>query len=153
MTVQVNPAIFCDDIRYEASGKLVLVGVYMERLVPKKLPVGLRLAIFSRVYGLSVGKHAMVAEFWGDGEVKVRAEAEIDLHIADVGMSIPLGPVAFQLAKAGPILVKFSFDDGQPLDGGRLDVLDPASQEARDRRELLSRSHPQAVSPPEPSAA
>ena len=52
--------IICDDIRQEASGKLMLIGIYSSILVPAFLPRKLALATFCRVSdSLLQGSHVV----------------------------------------------------------------------------------------------
>ncbi len=44
--------LFCDDIRFEMSGKMLFVGVYLDDLVPVVLHLVIQLAIWVRVQRL-----------------------------------------------------------------------------------------------------
>ncbi len=49
--------IFCDDIRTENNGKLILIGVYGDSLIPAALPQALGLSVHVRLWDLPAGHH------------------------------------------------------------------------------------------------
>ncbi|WP_135507511.1 DUF6941 family protein [Roseovarius aestuariivivens] len=72
-----NPleAIFCDDIRREDNGKLLIIGAYGGNIIVNKLPVQLRLSIWIRATDLP--------ESPSPGLIKISVNAE-QVHQIDI---------------------------------------------------------------------
>lgn len=60
MTVHAE-FIFADDIRQEANGKMLLVGVYPDGLSPSAFPAQFALALWVRLSGMPVGAYSVIA--------------------------------------------------------------------------------------------
>jgi hypothetical protein len=60
--------IFCDDIRTEINGKLILIGVYADGLIPGVLPQTVLLSVHLRIWDLPVGHHKLAFALTVDGK-------------------------------------------------------------------------------------
>jgi len=117
--------LFCDDIRFEMSGKMLFIGVYLDDLVPVVLPLVIPLAIWVRVQGLSPGSHELrfavgangVPQLDG-GMTVVVTEGRHASHLTLVGLSV-------ELKDCGHIFLTLTgFPDGQTVHA-ELPVLKP----------------------------
>lgn len=100
--------IFCDDIRIEANGKHILVGVYLANLVPAALPQSLALSIWVRLRGLVAGVHNVSFKVTANGVTQVEADVSITVqdgdalsHMSLIGLPIHLthqGKITFSLS-------------------------------------------------------
>ncbi|MBX9467052.1 MAG: hypothetical protein KL839_03990 [Rhizobium sp.] len=79
--------IFCDDIREEATGKLILIGVYSGQIVvPGPLEKGgLTVSQFIQIRGLSQGSHSfsLRMERYTDGALDGTSEIEGEFEVED----------------------------------------------------------------------
>lgn len=89
--------IFCDDIRFEMSGKMLLVGVYPEDLVPSVMPQTLVLSFWVRLKGVSAGTHNLRFAVGANGTDQVEAglplvvqEGKELSHLTLVGLPVEL---------------------------------------------------------------
>lgn len=62
MTTPRAFAVFCDDIRQEASGKEILIGVYGSDIIPTSLPATILLSIWIKVEGVTVPVNTFTIE-------------------------------------------------------------------------------------------
>jgi len=120
--------IFCDDIRQEANGKYMLVGVYPIDLVPGPLPATFSLSMFVKVRGLIAGEHRFKAELFAPGEFKASVEGEGKNEEGPVILAMP--GLAITVQRYGQIELRISFDDGPFEIAGILPVAPSASPSA-----------------------
>lgn len=126
MTEWRAETVFCDDIRVEANGKHILVGVYGVDLVPSALPAVFPIGLWIRFWGIPEGRHQFhlrllnpsgeeSAGFGGDTEV-VRSDAPTIFAVSGLPVNVN---------EFGDIVVQFAFDDEEPIEVGRLKVSPP----------------------------
>ena len=71
--------IFCDDIRTENNGKIILIGVYGDGLIPADLPQTFIFCIHMRIWDLPVGRHKLAFALAVDGRGDESKQVEIDV--------------------------------------------------------------------------
>jgi hypothetical protein len=76
MTVLVD-AIYCDEIRLEASNKLIVIGVYDDTLSAGTLENGIQLTIWLRFFGLEEGTHKNTISLFLDDEPIFKVDGEM----------------------------------------------------------------------------
>ncbi len=122
MTI-IADAIFCDDIRQEMTGKLILLGVYPSDLVLTAIPSKFPMSIMMRIHGLAVGAHdfefaltsppsARILQQKGQGEVLNR-----NTPLVVIFSGIPM-----ELDQVGELVASVKIA-GNDLIAGRLQVL------------------------------
>ena len=118
--------IFCDDIRVENTGKLILVGVYGTDIILGLPENPIPLAIWVRFFGLNPGTHKNTISFRFNGELVADFSGEI-IATED---SIPqawLNGVVFNFNEEGTLQSTITFDDGTEI------VASPISVKFADR--------------------
>jgi hypothetical protein len=118
--------IFCDDIRVENNGKLILVGVYGTDIILGLPENPIPLAIWVRFFGLSPGTHKNTISFKFNGELVADFSGEI-IATED---SIPqawLNGVVFNFNEEGTLQSTVTFEDGTEI------VANPISVKFADR--------------------
>lgn len=94
-------AIFCDDVRPEASGKQILIGVYPNDLVSHVTPSTFPLALWIRLHGLKASSRKFELKLKSDdGATDLDLSGELFGHEAGGPSVIALGgfPVSVQAA-------------------------------------------------------
>lgn len=123
MSPRIESVIFCDDIRREDNGKVILIGVYGSDLVPGAVPSSFAISLWFRIANLSTGNHDFrfrivgpdgKAEFGIDGQTTIMPDAQPALF-AFSGLPV-------QVAGYGDIIAYISFDSGDDIEIGRLPV-------------------------------
>lgn len=122
--------VFCDDIRREDNGKALLVGVYMDDLVPITLPAQFPLSIWIQATGFDTGKHPFVIKIAFPGvEKKIRMSAEIDVIDNSGPLSLTWTRIPAEVHKSGFISVEIEIN-GKAFSAGELLVRNPQGQRA-----------------------
>lgn len=121
--------IFCDDIRREDNGKAFLIGVYMDDLVPSKLPAQFPLSIWIKARGFDIGKYPFVIMIAFPGvKKKLRMRTEIDVNDNSVPFSLTWNGISAEVHKAGLIKVELEVN-GEVFNAGELTVKNPQGQQ------------------------
>lgn len=122
--------VFCDDIRREDNGKALLVGVYMDDLVPIALPAQFPLSIWIQATGFDTGKHPFAIKIAFPGvEKKFRMSAEIDVIDNSGPLSLTWTRIPAEVHKSGFISVEIEIN-GKAFSAGELLVRNPQGQRA-----------------------
>ena len=122
--------VFCDDIRREDNGKALLVGVYMDDLVPIALPAQFPLSIWIQATGFDIGKHPFAIKIAFPGvEKKFRMSAEIDVIDNSGPLSLTWTRIPAEVHKSGLISVEIEIN-GRAFSAGELLVRNPQGQRA-----------------------
>lgn len=101
-------AIFCDDIRFEANGKAMLVGVYSEDLVPGVLPQVTPMSFWVKLSGISDSKLNLKLSVGSNG--KIQHTADIDLSIQDMERPVNLyfAGLPVSIEESGNVFIEIS---------------------------------------------
>ena len=122
--------VFCDDIRREDNGKALLVGVYMDDLVPIALPAQFPLSIWIQATGFDAGKHPFAIKIAFPGvEKKFRMRAEITVPENPGPLSLTWYGIPAEVHKSGFISVEIEIN-GKAFSAGELLVRNPQGQRA-----------------------
>lgn len=120
--------IFCDDIRREDNGKAFLIGVYMDDLVPIRLPAEFPLSIWIQATGFDTGKHPFAIKIAFPGvEKKFRMRAEMIVPDDPGPLSLTWNGIPAEVHKSGFISVELEVN-GEIFSAGKLPVRDPQGQ-------------------------
>jgi hypothetical protein len=118
--------IFCDDIRREDNGKMMLIGVYVDDLVPGAIPSSFPMSIWVSIKGETIKKGALTVELLLPGGGQVKMVGEIEELPADVTTSFTFIGFPVEIKETGEIKVQLTFGDNKPIDAGRLTIRAPA---------------------------
>jgi hypothetical protein len=111
---------FCDDIRQEANGKYLIIGLYPTDLVPGAVPSSFPLSALVRITGLSAGHHHFVAKVAGPDGPQAELIGEGDNAEGPVVFALPGLPVTVN--RYGEITLTLAFDGGADEVAGVLPV-------------------------------
>jgi hypothetical protein len=120
MTPRVH-AIFCDDIRVETSGKLLVIGAYTSDLIARSLPTDLTLTIWVRVYGLPEGVHKNTLALTLNGEEVFSADGELVMG-KDMFVVEAVAHAAFEAKGPGELAAWLHFPGEEPSLAGSLRI-------------------------------
>lgn len=109
----VSSVVLCDDVRQEANGKHILIGVYIDSVLVVDFPTNISLTIWV------VFKPNEIGEFPGeirvikdDDSVLLRGESKIIIRTLDPSTAIfQYMPLVFQ--QGGKYLFQWKFDDDE----------------------------------------
>lgn len=125
--------VFCDDIRMEQTGKLILVGVYPADLVPAALPGTFPISMFVQLHGLSVGQHKFTLTLKApSGAVVLEQSDEINHPDAQKPSVLVFGGVLMTIDALGEIIAEITID-GENYPAGHLAVSLPEPPKAADQ--------------------
>lgn len=123
--------LFCDDVRQEANGKHILIGVFGTDILPSRLPGVLPLAFYLRIFGMTKGDHQFkitIATEAGDWQAEIDGKTTV---IDDTTASVfPFGAMPVQIQKPGGIVAKISIDGSNPQEIGGITVRAPVEPPA-----------------------
>lgn len=109
-SAEYSECFICDEVRKEASGKLIAIGVYVSNIMVRSVPIDLGLALVFRMKAKRTGTvtfrirglldGVQVAELHGGSKV-VRPIAEVT-HTPRFGVSVEkFGLLEFQISETG----------------------------------------------------
>lgn len=112
---EVKACIFCDDIRTESSGKIILIGTYLGHMVVTQFPWQGTIAVLMIVEGVGEKARLEIALGTAGGAEFLRAEAEVGLlpGATQQVAYLPLPPVPVSISGADTIELKVGFDGGE----------------------------------------
>lgn len=106
-------ADICDDIRIEANGKLILIGVYPTNIGVLQFPVELKLAFYIPTLAQEPGEGFFEARILSPSDaVLVQLKAAMKINAAGRG-GIPVPPATFQIQEPGILKFQAKIDDGE----------------------------------------
>ncbi|MSU89263.1 hypothetical protein GE300_06470 [Rhodobacteraceae bacterium 2CG4] len=116
--------VFCDDIRREDTGKAILIGVYVEDMIPSTLPSRFSLSIWTKFFGISSGNHPFKVEIDFPGGHKFEWPGEVDISDPNVPTSLFAAGIPAVVKEAGLIKAQL-YISGKNIDAGELLVREP----------------------------
>ena len=123
-------AVFCDDIRQELDGKLILIGVYGPEITVSKIPSTPHLSLWARVKGLSAGDHKFTLKIQAPSASKpIEMPGVIDATESETIAALSFVRFPVKIEHAGDISVTLTVDGQEyhldPLKvGGTTEVQD-----------------------------
>jgi hypothetical protein len=98
--------VFCDDIRLENNGKLLLIGVYQDFLIPAFLPQTLGLSFWLRLGGVDKGVHEIHLTIGVDESVQNEINVKLDIQSEGQPAHVHLIGIPVQLNSPSKIFVE-----------------------------------------------
>jgi len=122
---KVNAVLFCDDIRFEASGKLLIVGLYSGDLVVSSFPYTGRLSALVLFTGMPDDPHVKIRVSTATGAIFASAGFDLEAveHEDDDLMYLPLPPFLVSLSGPETLQIEIAIDDGPFRIAGKLHVV------------------------------
>ncbi|MER2519717.1 MAG: hypothetical protein ABTQ34_03395 [Bdellovibrionales bacterium] len=100
--------ILCDDVRVEANGKFILIGVYADGLLVPSFPTQLLLSLWMTFRCVGIGKVPVGLQVRGPGqEDKIEMQTETDLRQDGRVNSLVVGGLSFRATEPSEIKVLF----------------------------------------------
>ncbi|WP_433942226.1 DUF6941 family protein [Brevundimonas diminuta] len=123
----VKAAIFCDDVRMEANGKLLLIGTYTGKMIVPSFPAQNQIRCVLILDKIDTSHLELTARVSGHagaefGELELEIDIEEDT-LDDLPAWIPLPPLAFSLSEPDTIELSISLNGGEKMLVGTLPVV------------------------------
>lgn len=108
--------VFCDDIRQEASGKILLIGVYANGVRPAQIPTTLTLALWVCIEGLPGGKSDFAIDIGTQDRLMHHAEVNVEVHAPSRPANLFIHGIPITLEAPGEVRVELSgFASGETI--------------------------------------
>lgn len=121
MSIKSSCILFCDDIRREINGKLIIVGGYTSNVVVPEPDESVRLNVLWVVSGLDYGlRDAEFTAYGTDGQECGRKKMKMAVKRPDMPCEFTLEGVPFRVLKDGIIRLTLSIDGAALPDAGEL---------------------------------
>lgn len=125
MSIDVK-ALFCDDIRQEANGKFILIGVYSGEMNVGSGPASLMISTWLQISGLSAGLHILrfsARKHVGSQRIELaKIEAELEVIEGSLPIAMPLQGLPMNVDSDCSISLSVSFDGTPEVLAGSLEV-------------------------------
>ena len=104
---------FCDDIRFENSGKAIIIGLYTEDLVPSHLPQVIPLSFWVRLTGVPAGETKLTMKIGANDKIQHTADLTLAVHHPERPTNLYFVGPHISLDQPGKIFLELSgFPDG-----------------------------------------
>lgn len=116
--LKVDFAILCEDVRTEANGKNILIGVYSGNVLVRQFPLVVHLMYWIAISNLSPGRQAIVYKIH-DGRDATYADYTIDFdvgHTTESVGAIPTRPCLVTMNGPGRIVLSVKAGGGSWTD-------------------------------------
>ena len=110
LPLKVETVVLCDDIRQEANGKYLLVGVYGANVVVKGFPADLRLSVWILGLARKPGKAEMRLRIIGPQEATL-VEGAIEVEVKETATIIALPGLPLQVQREGKMSIEIASAD------------------------------------------
>lgn len=124
MTISCD-VVFADDIRSEANGKMFLIGVYSDGLVPGSLPATFGLSIWARLRGLPEGEHKIDARISLGDTLLHSLTIAVKVERPDQPIQIILTGMPVSVQSPGTLSIVLSSDSLGQIAVGQLPIEAP----------------------------
>lgn len=105
---------FCDDIRFENTGKAIIIGLYSEDLIPSHLPQVTPMSFWVRLYGAPSGQTEVRLSISVNGREQHSSDVIIQVTDPSLPANLFYSAVLIHLAEEGEISLELSgFPDGE----------------------------------------
>ena len=111
--IALRAALLCDDIRREASGKLLLVGTYSGDLLVATIPAVIPLCVLLLAPIARPGRARLEFRFMGGETMLAAGDFSADAAVEDPGALLPLGPFPVPLQTNGPLHFEVRHEAGE----------------------------------------
>lgn len=113
--------ILCDEVRQEANGKYIIVGIYSGGIAAQSLPANMRLALYLIVKFENAGSQELIIEVASNG-ARARMELRAEILAPELLMHIPTPPFPLTLTDTSDIVVSLGLGEGELFEAGRFAV-------------------------------
>lgn len=113
--------IYCDDIRVENTGKLIVIGVYTTDIILGMPSNPIQLAVWVRFFGLEPGTHKNTISFKFNGELMADFSGEVIASEESLPQAWING-IVFQFPDEGTLQSTISFEDGTEIVASPINV-------------------------------
>lgn len=120
MAIEIR-TVFCDDIRHEDNGKLILIGVYTADLVPAQLPGNFPLSLWLDIRGLAVGSYDVIIGIDIPMGAHLSIKGGIEVNDPTQPATMIATGIPINIASAGTIVVSIEMA-GEKIPAGNLVV-------------------------------
>lgn len=124
---KVQAALFCDDIRMEQNGKLILIGAYTGQMIVPSFPAENNLHCMLIIGEIDNPDIKIVAKVSShDGAAFGQLEMDVNLDLDSLGQMpawIPLPPFRFSISAPDALEISVGLDGQNPHLVGKLPVI------------------------------
>jgi len=124
MTVRAD-FVFADDIRSENNGKLILIGVYADGLVPGALPATFNMSVWARLRGLPAGDYSITATAKFDNATLLSFDLAATVDKPDRVVQVILTGMPVKVQAPGMLSLTLSTEAMGEIATGFLPIEDP----------------------------
>lgn len=118
--------LFCDDVRIERTGKHLIIGVYLNELIPLEMPSNVALSLWVRFQGIPAGNHRLALRIKPPGDVpSITVDGGGENGEDDVTMIV--GGLPIELQTTGLLSVYVAFDGEPETEVGTIKITSPRS--------------------------
>lgn len=111
--MKIGSAIFCDDVRREDNGKILMVGAYASEIIVSEFPATLILQCLIVVDADEANKLQLAFEFFMDDHLRTRGRGELTLYNKG-RILLPIHNLVAQDMKE-PCVLRLDLDIGQGM--------------------------------------
>ena len=112
MPTKVTSLLLCDDVRKEASGKDILIGVYSGSIDVTAYPAMFPLMLWIEFEPEKLGDSPIRVQIdTPSGNPPIKFSAEMEVVIVETSVLI-MGPLPITVERDGEILISMQFGDG-----------------------------------------
>lgn len=112
--------VFCDDIRREDNGKMILIGVYADDLIPGAMPSAFPLSLWISIKGERIGSDRLTVTLSQPGGNQLKLNGQIGEVPEDASASLIFSGLPIEIKEPGLIAVTLALGDNDPIDAGSL---------------------------------
>lgn len=127
MTVRAE-FVFCDDIRFEANGKALVVGGYTDGMVLPTFPVIITVSIWIRIRGLAPGDHSISIRLSLDGNDLPTLDLPAQISDSVTMAAAAISGIPLSIAAPGKLTVELASTELGTFASESLLLLDQPSQ-------------------------
>lgn len=108
-------AVFCDDIRREDNGKMLLIGVYTEGVAVVAFPAGFSISVWLKLTGLPLGDSALSFRLMVNGVQHLTGTAPFQITDATKPLNLFFPGLPINIDRTGRVEVDMSLSNGQAV--------------------------------------
>lgn len=121
MTIQAD-VIFCDDVRSEANGKLIIIGMYQNDILLNRASGAIALSILVRLSSNEIGEFKNWLKVSLNGKELHSIEGTFSPESSKPENAFVLGlPIEFK--GSGDLVVDIAFEDGRVINAGSIPIV------------------------------
>lgn len=114
--------VLCDEIRQEANGKYIILGVYSAGIAVQQLPAQLGLSLYLILQFPKEGQHKLYIKA-AHANHQANIEVGIDILTTKYPMAIPTPQLPMTFTEPGELIVSVGLDADSMIEVARFDVV------------------------------